>query len=119
MTPTDPTTFHAALRQLLADHAVAAMLGPRCTTEGVPVDDIEGAAHAVPRTRVTTLNVYSTSPNEVLGSAWWAQLHALPGVRPYPTVVAHALGGALVTVRWLDATPNVERPTFGGPHLSI
>lgn len=115
MTPTDPATFHAALHQLLADHGVVALLGPRASAEGVPADDFEGRQDAVPRSRVTTLHIYSMSPTEVQQAAWWAVLNGLPGVRPYPLVVPHTLGGAQVTIRWLDGTPIPAR--LNGPRV--
>lgn len=115
MTPTDPATFHAALHQLLADHAVVALLGPRRTAEGVPVADFEGRQDAVPRTRVTTLHIYSMSPAEVQQAAWWPGLNGLPGVRPYPLVISHALGGAEVTIRWCDGSPAPTRPLPARP----
>jgi hypothetical protein len=111
--PTDPATFHAALRALLIAHDVQSyQLGPRQDRWGVPQDDIEGRQLDVPRVKVTTVSTFFLQPREVQGAAWFAALNGLPGVLPYPEVMPNAaLGGSTVWIRWLDnsAAPELAR----------
>ncbi|HWB76435.1 MAG TPA: hypothetical protein VG755_15820 [Nannocystaceae bacterium] len=121
MSPTDPQTFHAALRALLIEHhVVVAQFGPRQTSDGQPIDDIEGVQDGATRIRVCTVAVFE-APQEVARTSWFAALLGLPGVAPpWPYVVPNAaFGGSIVVVRYLDGTTPPTRPMAGGAAASV